>query len=78
MHNINYNLTVNNEIGCPSDLSAKQHMAEKQGLRKPFVGQKGLRNNSSSYLILEAFPAVTVPPFSLKLGRSFFSFTGSK
>jgi hypothetical protein len=51
--------------------------SEKQGLRKPFVGQKGLRNNSSSYLILEAFPAVTVPPFSLKLGRSFFSFTGS-
>lgn len=27
--------------------------------------------------MLEAFPAVTVPPLSLKLGRSFLNFTGS-
>lgn len=28
-------------------------------------------------LILEALPAVTVPPFSLKLGRSFLIFAAS-
>jgi len=27
--------------------------------------------------MLDAFPAVTVPPFSLKLGRSFLNFAAS-
>lgn len=42
------------------------------------IGKSASRNITRSlYLILEAFPAVTVPPFSLKLGRSFLSFAGS-
>jgi hypothetical protein len=59
-------------MSCLSGLSAKQHIPKKK--------LKGLRIKNKLkqlYLILEAFPAVTVPPFSLKLGRSFFSFAGS-
>jgi hypothetical protein len=70
MHDIIKELIVNNEIFCFSDLSKKSILQENLNISQNKINVKQL------YLILEAFPAVTVPPFS-KLGRSFFSFTGS-
>lgn len=41
------------------------------------IKYKDPRDERKLYLMLEAFPAVTVPPVSLKLGRRFLNFAAS-